>query len=819
MAITRVSSEGMHLTRGGMPFRMRGVTYGTFGPRADGALFPGHHRVRDDFRAMADAGLNTVRIYTVPPDDVLELAGEHGLQLLVGIDYHDWRIEPRPGVRAQRRVLDAGRRAVAETMERLAGRPEVAAVAVGNEIPGDIVRVHGIHHVERALSALVADVHAADPEMLATYVNFPTTEYLQVEGQDLVCFNVFLERTEQLRRYLRHLQVVAGDLPLVVTELGLASELHGEDAQAESVAAQLRLVDECGLAGATVFAWTDEWNVGGNDIEGWGFGLTDAERNPRPALETVSRWARSSIRDLREEWPRVSVVVCAYQAADTIEECLTSLVYSKYPDLEVIVCDDGSTDDTGRLARRFPFTVLDLPRGGLSNARNAGVAAATGEIVAFLDADAACHPEWPYHLALSLEDENVVATGGPNLPVPEAGLVERVVAASPGGPIHVLVSDDRAEHVPGCNMAFRREALEEIGYFDPVYTAAGDDVDVCWKLLDRGYEIGFSAAAQVLHHRRPTVRGYVRQQLGYGKAERLMASRHRHRFNRLGQARWGGFIYGTPALLSRLLRPVVYHGSMGSAPFQPVVGRRAEAAHAWVGAVLPLFVPILLLGLLGMVSPWFFLAPALALATAVGYAGAVARSVHVPHAEPRPVAFRLLAAYLHVVQPLARTWGRLRARVPEAVANGHRFAWLGDRSAWLDGLARQLASSGGHVRFSEAHESWDLELRKGPFLRARITTAVLWGWTPSHRVRYGLRWTILLPLAAAAAVAAWLGVQGLWVLGFLGLTLVLETLALTRAVGAALRVTTEGARGEVAEERHEAPVPARRRPEYARERS
>jgi GT2 family glycosyltransferase len=605
---------------------------------------------------------------------------------------------------------------------------------------------------------------------------------------------------------------------VVVTELGLASELHGEDAQAESLAAQLRLADECGLAGATVFAWTDEWNVGGNEVEGWGFGLTDAERDARPALAAVSRWARSSIRDLRDEWPRVSVVVCAYQAADTIEECLVSLVRSKYPDLEVIVCDDGSTDRTGRLARRYPFPVLTLERGGLSNARNAGVAAATGEIVAFLDADAACHPEWPYHLALSLEDENVVATGGPNLPVPGAGLVERTVAASPGGPIHVLVSDDRAEHVPGCNMAFRREALEEIGYFDPVYTAAGDDVDVCWKLLDRGHEIAFSAAAQVLHHRRGTVRGYVRQQLGYGKAERLMASRHRHRFNGLGQARWGGFIYGTPPLLARLLRPVVYHGSMGSAPFQPVVGRRAEAAHAWLSAFLPLLVPILLLGLLGALSPWFFLAPALALATVVGYAGAVARSVRVPHGEPRPRAFRLLAAYLHVVQPLARTWGRLRARVPEAVANGHRFAWLGDRSAWLDGLARQLASRGGHVRFSEAHEPWDLELRKGPFLRARVTTAVLWSWTPSHRVRYGARWTVLLPLVAIAAAAAWLGVEELWALGLVAIALLIETWALIGAVDRAVRVTTEGARSKAAEERHEVPAPARRLREYARER-
>jgi GT2 family glycosyltransferase len=89
------------------------------------------------------------------------------------------------------------------------------------------------------------------------------------------------------------------------------------------------------------------------------------------------------------------------------------------------------------------------------------------------------------------------------------------VSLSPGGPVEVLITDDRAEHVPGCNLAVRRTALEEIGGFDPAYTAAGDDVDVCWRLLDGSGRIAFSPAAVVYHHRRDTVRGYLRQQRGW----------------------------------------------------------------------------------------------------------------------------------------------------------------------------------------------------------------------------------------------------------------------------------------------------------------
>jgi O-antigen biosynthesis protein len=497
------------------------------------------------------------------------------------------------------------------------------------------VRLHGIGAVEDTLSALVEAVHAGDPEMLATYTNYPTTEYLHVAGQDLATFNVFLEDPDAYRRYLRHLQVAVGDIPLVLTEVGLAAEIHGEQAQADSLDWQLRILDETGCAGGAVYAWTDEWGVAGEAVEGWGFGITTADRTPKPAVEVVGRWARSSLQELRAEWPRVSVVVCAYNEERRLRECLASLEQVDYPDLEVIVCDDGSTDATLAIAGDFPFTVLALPHAGLSVARNAGLRAATGEIVAYLDADAACHPEWPYHLALSLEDPQLVATGGPNLPFADAPFVEHAVSFSPGSPQHVLVADDRAEHVPGCNMAFRKEALEGVGGFDAIYTAAGDDVDLCWRLLDTGGQIGFSPAAQIRHHRRDSITGYLKQQRGYGKSERMVAGRHRHRFNRLGQARWNGSIYGGLSSLPGLLRPIVYHGPMGIAPYQGIVARPWGRLLDYAGALLPLSLPVAVAGLVAglLLSPWALLVPAFVVLTLIGYA--VAAGATVPASQGR----------------------------------------------------------------------------------------------------------------------------------------------------------------------------------------
>jgi O-antigen biosynthesis protein len=302
----------------------------------------------------------------------------------------------------------------------------------------------------------------------------------------------------------------------------------------------------------------------------------------------------------------------------------------------------------------------------------------------------------------------------------------------------VLVSADRAEHVPGCNMAFRREALAAIGGFDAAYTAAGDDVDVCWKLLDRGGEIGFAPAAQVFHHRRGTVRGYLRQQRGYGKAERMVAGRHPHRFNRLGQARWSGFIYGGARLLPGLLRPVVYHGPMGSGAFQGVVRRPAETTMGLVGALLPLLLLAgLLLGPLAIGSPWWLLAPAIVLLTLVAYGLAAALTVPVDHRELHPVRVRALAGLLHVLQPLVRTWGRLRARRLAPLGEADVEAvWTGDRLAWLADLSHRLRSSGCVVRASGSESAWDLLVGAGPFVRCHVTTAVCWGWVPQWRVSW-----------------------------------------------------------------------------------
>ena len=127
-----------------------------------------------------------------------------------------------------------------------------------------------------------------------------------------------------------------------------------------------------------------------------------------------------------------------------------------YPDYEVILVDDGSTDTTRQIAFAHPNVryFRHEKNLGLSVARNTGIAAATGEIVAFTDSDCRADEDWLYYLVGNLLESEFAGIGGPNLLPPEDSPVAAAVMASPGGPAHVMLTDRQAEHIPGCNMAF-----------------------------------------------------------------------------------------------------------------------------------------------------------------------------------------------------------------------------------------------------------------------------------------------------------------------------------------------------------------------------
>ena len=132
-----------------------------------------------------------------------------------------------------------------------------------------------------------------------------------------------------------------------------------------------------------------------------------------------------------------------------------------------------------------------------------------------------------------------VGIGGPNIAPRRRAYcrVRRPLSRKSG---HILLSDTEAEHIPGCNMAFRKAALEAIDGFDPQFRIAGDDVDVCWRLQQKGWTLGYSPGAMVWHHRRNSIRAYWKQQHNYGKAESFLEKKWPEKYNLVGHVTWAG---------------------------------------------------------------------------------------------------------------------------------------------------------------------------------------------------------------------------------------------------------------------------------------
>jgi len=728
---------------------------------------------------MVSVGINTVRTYTVPPVWLLDKAHEQGLQVMVGLPWeqHVAFLDERGRERSIEQRVTEGIRACA-------GHPAVFCYAIGNEIPGGIVRWLGRERVERFLKRLYQAAKEEDPATLATYVNFPTTEYLDLSFLDFLCFNVYLEREESLDAYLARLQNLAGDRPLVLAEVGFDSRRNGRHQQAEVLDWQIRTTFRAGCAGAFVFAWTDEWHRGGSIVEDWDFGLTDRERRPKPALSAVATAFTEGSFVAEHSWPRVSVVVCTYNGECTLRSCLDGIEALDYPDYETIVVNDGSTDDSASIAAEYDVTLLNQENRGLSAARNVGMSAATGKIVAYIDDDAQPDPDWLRHLAFAFHTTDHAAVGGPNIPPPGDGDRGECIRNAPGGPVHVLLSDREAEHLPGCNLAVRKDCLEVIGGFDERFRVAGDDVDLCWRLQQEGWTLGFSAGAMVLHHRRKSILAYLRQQRGYGRAEASLERKWPEKYNGAGHLTWDGRLYGTGltwSLLPRRWR--VYYGTWGSAPFQSIYERSPRGmAHLPLmpeSYLVALFLIILLAT--GAVWPKLLWGLLVLLAAAMtfqaGLSAYKATFVSYRRSWRRRTGMRALTAGLHLLQPAVRllgrlgggltpwrtrSWPRLSLPLPrqDAVWREH---WRSPEET-LQELEAELRAEGASVVRGHEYGRWDLEVRGGLFGKVRLLLGIEEHGSGHQLVRYRLvpRSTkfalILLSLLVALIVTA-----GFWV--------------------------------------------------------
>jgi O-antigen biosynthesis protein len=730
-ANSRIRAVAKFFFEGDEKFFVKGVTYGPFKPDAEGNYLGRPEQVDLDLALIRQAGLNVVRIYHAPPRWFLDRCAAAGIRVLVTLPWEK-HIEFLRERSTRKGIVEAVQAAVSAH----AGHRAIFGYLVGNEISSTMVRWLGTRRVVEFVEELIRIGRGIDPDVLFSYATYPPTEYFLPQNVDFCCFNVYLHKQRDFERYLSRLQNLTGERPLILGEFGMDTIRHSQDEQAEMLSWHVDSVVKCGLAGTVFFTWTDEWFTGGQEITDWAFGIVTREREPKKAFYVLREKLDQENSALPHRplphAPFVSVIVCSYNGGRTLAACLKSLGKLNYPDYEVILVDDGSTDDTPYIAAQFPsIRYIRQTNHGLSHARNTGAAAAKGEVLAYTDSDCMADVDWLYYLIGTLVSGEYAGVGGPNVTPPAQNWIQACVAAAPGGPSHVLLTDTIAEHIPGCNMAFYRWAFENIGGFDPEYRKAGDDVDFCWRLQQAGCVIAFSPTAIVWHYRRFTLGAFLKQQDGYGEAESLLRFKHLIFFGPTGTAKWRGQIYGTPRFSWFIDRPVIYHGIFGDGFFQSIYPRPQSEVAAYLSSIEWFALTIFLFGL-GIFLPALRIVPYLMLGGT--FCVALSYMVRAP-IEPKfdTMHARLLVMLLAFVQPLVRGWSRYFTwlhfkRTPRSViqahehlANGNRILGaLSRRAFWseegrdryyfLGALFQLLEDEGWRYSTDTGWNEWDIQI-------------------------------------------------------------------------------------------------------------
>ena len=413
----------------------------------------------------------------------------------------------------RRRSRDTVRRAVADAVEACRDHPALFAFLVGNEIPPDIVRWYGARAGHRVPPRAGRRGEAARAHRAGQLRQLPVD---RVPRRPTSSTSSPSTSTCTARPSSAATSRACRTSPATSRSCSPSSastrSARGEDVQAATLSWQVRAAFESGAAGTFVFSWTDDWFTGG--FADRGLGLRPGR--PRAAHEAglprrAAQYGAPVLPPLAE-YPKVSVVVCAYNAERTMDACLESLRNLHYPDYEVVVVNDGSDGPHRRHRGQLRGHPRHPPgeqgaqrraqrrhRGGDRRDRRLhrlGLRGRSG-----LAALPRLHVR-AQRLRRGRRAEPPAAGGLE----PGAGVRGRVAGRADARAARTTRSPSTS---PAATWRSPRRRCDEIGGFDPIFTAAGDDVDFCWRLQNRGYAIGFSPAAIVWHYRRNTVKAYL----------------------------------------------------------------------------------------------------------------------------------------------------------------------------------------------------------------------------------------------------------------------------------------------------------------------
>ena len=264
-------------------------------------------------------------------------------------------------------------------------------------------------------------------------------------------------------------------------------------------------------------------------------------------------------RTLYDQRPSVSVIVPAFNEAAVVPNCVRSILASRYARLEVVLVDDGSTDETLAQLKELARTdrrvkVLTQANAGKGSALNKGITSSTGEVLMFVDADGIFCPNTIEEMLEGFIDDSVGAVCGDDRPVNIDRVQTRlltIISHVGTGLVRRVLTVLRCLPIVSGNIgAFRRQMIEEIGGFRE--DTVGEDLELTWRVHRAGYQVRFQPRALVMAESPSTIRGLWKQRVRWARG--LLQTLKIHA-DMVGNVRFG--IFGLYLLLNTLTMVVV----------------------------------------------------------------------------------------------------------------------------------------------------------------------------------------------------------------------------------------------------------------------
>ncbi|MBU0662831.1 MAG: glycosyltransferase [Candidatus Diapherotrites archaeon] len=227
---------------------------------------------------------------------------------------------------------------------------------------------------------------------------------------------------------------------------------------------------------------------------------------------------------------KASVVIPVYNSEDTIADCLKSVLAQKVRGgFEVIVVDDGSTDSTGKITKKFPVKYIRQDNAGPATARNKGVKRASGKYVAFIDADCVASGGWLAELLKPLEENEATGVQGAYRSE-QREIIARFSQVEIEDRYERMMRAKSIDWVGSYSSAYRRDVfVRESGYDEDFPTASGEDPELSFKLAKKGHKLLFNPRAVVFHKHQSTLASYLKSKFYRAYWRVLLYKKHREK--------------------------------------------------------------------------------------------------------------------------------------------------------------------------------------------------------------------------------------------------------------------------------------------------